>query len=314
MSFVHLHVHTHYSLLDGFSNIKKLVKRAKELGMPAVAISDHGTMYGVVEFYNAAKAAGVKPIIGLEGYLAPRRMTDKDAQFDKRAFHLLLLAENETGYRNLLQIASASQLEGFYYHPRVDKQFLETHSEGIIATSACMKGEVPNTILERGVETAQPLLDWYYEVFGRERFFLELQRHDIPELEQLNHQLVALGKRYNARFVATNDVHYVDRAEAKLQDILLAIQTGAVLSDPNRMRMQGDTYYFRTAEEMSALFSDVPEAITNTLEIAERCNVNLDPTGYHLPLFEVPEGFTPETYLRELCEERFKDTLSRAGG
>jgi len=303
MSFVHLHVHTHYSLLDGFSNIKKLVKRAKELGMPAVAISDHGTMYGVVEFYNAAKAAGVKPIIGLEGYLAPRRMTDKDAQFDKRAFHLLLLAENETGYRNLLQIASVSQLEGFYYHPRVDKQFLETHSEGIIATSACMKGEVPNTILERGVETAQPLLDWYYEVFGRERFFLELQRHDIPELEQLNHQLVELGKRYNARFVATNDVHYVDRSEAKLQDILLAIQTGAVLSDPNRMRMQGDTYYFRTAEEMNALFSDVPEAVANTLEIAERCNVNLDPTGYHLPLFEVPEGFTPETYLRKLCEE-----------
>ncbi len=306
MSFVHLHVHTHYSLLDGFSNIKKLVKRAKEFGMPAVAISDHGTMYGAVEFYNAAKAAGVKPIIGLEGYLAPRRMADKDAQFDKRAFHLLLLAENDIGYRNLLQIASVSQLEGFYYHPRVDKQFLETHSEGIIATSACMKGEVPNTILERGVETAQPLLDWYYEVFGRERFFIELQRHDIPELEQLNRRLIELGKRYNARFVATNDVHYVDRSEAKLQDILLAIQTGAVLSDPNRMRMQGDTYYFRSPEEMGALFSDVPESISNTLEIAERCNVNLDPNGYHLPLFEVPEGFTPETYLRELCEEGLK--------
>jgi len=307
MSFVHLHVHTHYSLLDGFSNIKKLVKRAKEYGMPAVAISDHGTMYGVVEFYNTAKANGIKPIIGLEGYLAPRRMTDKDAQFDKRAFHLLLLAENDAGYRNLLKIASASQLEGFYYHPRIDKQFLETHSEGIIATTACMKGEIPNTILERGVETAQPLLEWYYKVFGSERFFIELQRHDMPELEQLNRQLIDLGKRYNARFIATNDVHYVDREEAKLQDILLAIQTGAVLSDPNRMRMQGDTYYLRTPQEMSTLFSDVPEAIANTLEIAERCNVNLDPNGYHLPLFEVPEGYTPETYLRDLCEKGLKN-------
>ncbi len=306
MSFVHLHVHTHYSLLDGYSNIKKLVQRAKDYEMPAVAISDHGTMYGVVEFYNIAKAAGIKPIIGLESYLAPRRMTDKDVQFDKRAYHLLLLAENDIGYLNLLKIASVAQLEGFYYHPRVDKEFLAAHSEGLIATSACLKGEVPNTIMERGKESALPLLDWYFEIFGRDHFFLELQRHDMPELEQVNQDLIQLGARYGARFVATNDVHYVDRQDAHLQDILLAIQTGAVLSDPNRMRMQGDSYYLRSPEEMAALFSDIPEAIANTLEIAERCNADLDSKGYHLPLFDVPEGDTVESFLRDRCEEGLK--------
>ena len=307
MSFVHLHVHTHYSLLDGFSNIKKLVGRAKDFNMPAVAITDHGTMYGVIEFYQAAKAAGVKPIIGLEGYLATRRMTDKDAKYDKRSYHLLLMAENDTGYRNLLKIASASQLEGFYYHPRIDKEFLAAHSEGLIATSACLKGEVPTTIRERGIETAQPLLDWYFEIFGRDRFFLELQRHDMQELEQVNQELINFGPRYQARYIATNDVHYVDRKDARSQDILLALQTGAVLSDPNRMHMQGDSYYFRSPEEMADLFKDVPESISNTLEIAERCNVDLDPHGYHLPLFEVPEGETAQSFLLGLCEAGLKD-------
>jgi DNA polymerase-3 subunit alpha len=307
MSFVHLHVHTHYSLLDGFSKIKKLVKRTKELGMPAVAITDHGTMFGVIEFYQAAKAVGVKPIIGLEGYLSPRRMTDKDAQFDKRASHILLLAENQTGYQNLLKIASASQLKGFYYHPRIDKPFLAQHSEGIIASSACLKGEIPTTIMQRGIETAIPLLDWYFDVFGKDRFYLELQRHDIPELEQVNKDLIEIGKRYNARFIATNDVHYVDREDARLQDILLAIQTGAVLTDQNRMRMNGDTYYLRSPQEMAELFSFSPSSITNTVDIAERCNVNLEPSGYHLPLFEVPDGETTQTYLKKLCDKGLKE-------
>ena len=303
MSFVHLHVHTHYSLLDGFSNIKKLVKRTKELGMPAVAITDHGTMFGVIEFYDAAKAAGVKPIIGLEGYLSPRGMKDKDAQLDKRSSHLLLLAENDTGYRNLLKIASASQLDGFYYHPRIDKDFLQSHSKGLIASSACIKGEVPTKILERGKKAAQEALDWYMQVFGPERFYLELQRHNIRELDDVNKALFDLRERYHARFIATNDVHYVDREDARNQDILLAIQTGAVLSDPTRMRMQGDSYYLRSPAEMAELFADIPEALGTTLEIAERCNVSLDREGYHLPLFEVPEGYSPESYLRELCEE-----------
>jgi DNA polymerase-3 subunit alpha len=303
MPFTHLHVHTHYSLLDGFSNIKKLVKRAKELEMSSLAITDHGTMFGVIEFYRAAKSAGVKPIIGLEAYMSPRGMKDKDAQLDKRANHLLLLAENDTGYKNLLQIASASQLDGFYYHPRVDKEFLKTHSEGLIASSACLKGEIPAKIMERGSEAAREALDWYMGVFGPDRFFLELQRHDIRELDDVNKTLVELRQRYNARFIATNDVHYIERADARSQDILLAIQTGAMLNDPSRFHMQGDTYYLRSPQEMASLFSDFPEALTNTEEIAERCNVNLDPKGYHLPLFEVPEGYTAETYLLELCEE-----------
>ena len=275
--------------------------------MPAVAITDHGTMFGVVEFYRAAKTAGVKPIIGVEGYISPRRMTDKDAQFDKRASHILLLAENETGYQNLLKIASASQLEGFYYHPRIDKPFLEQHSEGIIASSACLKGEIPTTIMQRGIETAIPLLDWYFDVFGKDHFYLELQRHDIPELEQVNKDLIEVGKRYNAKFIATNDVHYVDKEDARLQDILLAIQTGAVLTDQNRMRMNGDTYYLRSPQEMAELFSFSPSSIANTVDIAERCNVNLDPSGYHLPLFEVPEGETTQSYLRKLCDKGLKE-------
>jgi len=306
MSFVHLHVHTEYSLLDGFSNIKKLVARTKEMGMPAVAITDHGVMYGVVEFFNSAKEAGVKPIIGMEGYMAERGMKEKDPQFDKRSSHILLLAENMTGYRNLLKIASAAQLEGFYYHPRIDKDFLSQHADGLIVTSACMKGEIPTKILRRGDEEALKVLDWYFEVFGPDRFFLELQRHDIDELEQVNAKLYELGKRYNAKYVATNDVHYVNQADARLQDTLLAIQTGALLSDPKRMRMNGDTYYLKSPQEMAALFSEFPDAITNTLEIAERCNVDLDRTGYHLPNFTVPEGHSPQSYLRMLCEEGLK--------
>lgn len=303
MSFVHLHVHSQYSLLDGFSDLKKLTARVKELGMPAVALTDHGTMYGVIEFYNAAKANGIKPIIGLEAYMSARGMKDRDGKLDKRSHHLLLLAENQTGYHNLLQIASAAQLEGFYYYPRIDHDFLEKHSEGLICTSGCLSAEIPHAMRDKGPEEARRLLDWYYSVFGQDRFFLELQSHKIPELEEYNRQLLLLGKRYNANYIATNDAHYINQEDARLQDILLAIQTGALLSDPNRMRMSVNTFYLRSPEEMAALFSDVPEAISNTLLIAERCNVDLSNKGYHLPLFTVPEGHTAETFLRKLCEE-----------
>jgi len=304
--FAHLHVHTEYSLLDGFSNIKKLVNRVKELNMSSVAITDHGTMFGVVEFFSTARDAGVKPIIGLETYVAARGMSDRDAQLDKHSFHLLLLAENEVGYRNLLQIASAAQLEGFYYYPRVDHDFLAAHAEGLIATTSCMSGEVPRAILRKGAESGRQLLDWYYSVFGAENFFIELQSHDLPELEAINKTLLDLGKRYNARYLATNDVHYIDKGDARLQDIMLSIQTGSLLSDPNRMRMHGDTYYLRSPSEMAALFPGQPDALANTLLVAERCNVELIHKGYHLPKFEVPEGFTPESYLRQLCEEGLK--------
>lgn len=306
MSFVHLHVHSEYSLLDGFSNIKKLVERAAALGMPAVGLTDHGTMFGVIDFYNAAKKAGVKPIIGIESYLAPRGIASRDPQFDKKATHLLLLAENQTGYQNLLRLASQAQLDGFYYYPRVDHEILAAHSEGLIVTSGCMSAEVPRLIADGNLEAAQKQLDWYYDTFGKDNFFLELQSHDIPELDRINRQLIDLGRRYEARFVATNDVHYINPEDARYQDIMLAIQTGCLLSDNNRMRMTDNTYYLRTPEEMARVFADVPEAISNTLLVAERCNVDLGFKGYHLPEFDVPDGCEVDTYLRGLCEEGLK--------
>lgn len=303
MSFVHLHVHSEYSLLDGFSKIKKLTRRAQEMGMPAIALTDHGTMFGVIEFYNTVKAAGLKPIIGLEAYLAPRSMRERDPKLDKTASHLLLLAENETGYRNLLKIATAAQLEGFYYFPRIDSEFLESHSEGLICTTGCMSAEIPRVLLAQEGNKARQKLDWYYEVFGPDRFFVELQQHNIPEIAALNRSLLELGSRYKLRTVATNDVHYVDAGDARYQDILLAIQTGALLQDTGRFRMTDASYYLRSPQEMAALFAEVPEALSNTLLIAERCNVDLSPKGYHLPDFTVPEGYTPQSYLRQLCEE-----------
>jgi DNA polymerase III subunit alpha len=306
MSFAHLHVHTEYSMLDGFSNIKKLVKRVKELDMPAVAITDHGTMFGVIDFFNAAKKEGVKPIIGVEAYMAARGMADRDPKLDRSSFHLLLLAENETGYKNLLKISSAAQLDGFYYYPRIDRDFLAAHSEGIICTSGCMSAEIPRALLNDQPEEAVKRMNWYYDVFGPDHFFVELQQHNIKEITDLNRKLVEMGARYSARYIATNDVHYINQGDARYQDILLAIQTQALLSEKDRMRMTDDSYYLRTPLEMSQLFAEVPEALSNTLLIAERCNVDLSFKGYHLPDFPVPDGFTAETRLRYLCEEGAK--------
>jgi len=303
MSFAHLHVHTEYSLLDGFSNIKKLVSRVKEMDMPAVAITDHGTMFGVIDFYNAAQQEGIKPIIGLEAYMAARGMSDRDARLDKKSYHLLLLAENETGYRNLLQIASAAQLNGFYYFPRIDHDFLASHSEGLICTTGCMSAEIPRALLDENPQEAVRRMNWYYDVFGKDRFFVELQQHNIKEITDLNRRLVEMGARYSARYVATNDVHYINPDDARLQDIMLAIQTNTVLSDPARMRMTDDSYYLRTPQEMSQLFAEVPEALSNTLLIAERCNVDLSFKGYHLPEFPVPEGYDTQSYLRHICDQ-----------
>ena len=301
--FVHLHVHTQYSLLDGFSHIDKLMKRAKELEMPALGITDHGTMFGVIDFFNAAQNEGIKPIIGVEAYLSKRGMKDKEGQLDRSSTHLLLLAENMTGYKNLLKISSAAQLEGFYYSPRIDHEFLAQHSEGIICTSGCMGAEIPQSLLKDNPEEAKRKLDWYYDVFGPENFFLELQSHDIPEIPKLNKDLLALGERYKANFVATNDVHYVDQSDARLQDIMLCVQTSSLLNDPKRMRMSDNSYYLKPGSEMKALFANVPEAISNSLLIAERCNVDLSTDGYVLPEFEVPAGFTDKTYLRDLCDK-----------
>jgi DNA polymerase-3 subunit alpha len=301
-SFVHLHTHTVYSLLDGFSNIKKLVKRAKEMDMPALAITDHGTMFGAIEFYKAALEAGVKPIIGVETYMASRRMQDRDSKLDKKSSHLLLLAENEVGYKNLLKITSAAQTDGFYYFPRIDHEFLAEHSEGLIATSGCMSAEIPRQLLDEKPEEAVRKMNWYYDVFGPDRFYVELQQHNITELVDLNKKLVELGAKYSAKFVATNDVHYIEPDDAQYQDVLLAIQTGKLLSDPDRMRYDSPTFYLRSPQEMSQLFKEIPEAISNTVEIAERCNLDLGKKGYHLPEFPVPDGYTGSSYLRYLCE------------
>ena len=279
--------------------------------MEHVAITDHGTMFGVIDFYKAAKAEGIKPIIGLEAYMAARTMKDKDSKLDRTSSHLLLLAENETGYRNLLKIASAAQMEGFYYYPRIDHEFLAAHSDGLICTSGCMSAEIPRALLNENPQEAVKKWDWYSEVFGRDRFFVELQQHNIKEITDLNNKLLSLGARYDARYIATNDVHYVNQADARLQDILLAIQTNSTLNDPDRMKMTDDSYYLRSPLEMSKIFSEVPDALSNTLLIAERCNVDLGFKGYHLPEFTVPEGYTPESYLRALCQEgakiKFKD-------
>jgi DNA polymerase-3 subunit alpha len=303
MSFVHLHVHTEYSLLDGFSNIHKLVESTHQMGMPAIAITDHGTMFGVIEFYNAATQVGVKPIIGLETYVAARSIKEHDPQEDKKSTHLLLLAENEAGYRNLLQIASIAQLEGFYYYPRIDHDVLAGHAQGLVATSGCMSAEIPRLLQQGQHKQADKLLGWYYDVFGQDNFFIELQQHDIPELPAVNKQLLELGKRHNSHYVATNDVHYIEKSDARLQDILLAIQTGSLLSDPRRMRMTDDSYYLRSPQEMASLFPETPEALSNTLLIAERCNLDLGFKGYHLPEFDVPAGYTADTFLRQLCEQ-----------
>jgi len=300
--FVHLHVHTEYSLLDGLSSPEALTQRAAELGMPALAITDHGALYGVVEFYRAAQKAGIKPIIGMEAYLAPRTIRDRDAAKDRKPYHLLLLAQNQTGYQNLLRLATIAMLEGYYYKPRVDKQVLARHSEGLIVTSGCGSSEIPRLIREGRLEEARRAVAWYRDVFPG-RFFLELQEHDLPELDEVNRQVLALAREFDLPLIATNDVHYALREQAPVHDILLCIGTGKALSDPNRMRYEGDSYYLRSPEEMAHLFAEVPEALTNTLRIAEMCHVELDFDHYHLPSFQVPEGHTPQSYLRVLCEE-----------
>ncbi|MDW8069840.1 MAG: DNA polymerase III subunit alpha [Anaerolineae bacterium] len=303
--FVHLHVHSEYSLLDGLAHIPDLVDRASALGMPALALTDHGAMYGAIEFYRTAQSRGIKPIIGLEIYLTPlgRRMHDREANIDDKRFHLLLLAQNNTGYQNLLKIASAAQLEGFYYRPRIDREFLVEHSAGLIATTSCAAGEIPRLLMQGQEEKARERLEWWVEVFGRERFLIELQEHNIPELSAANRQLVRWARELGLRLIATNDVHYVKQSDAHYHDVLLCVQTGELLKQPNRMRMSDDSYYMKSAAEMAAIFGELPESLTNTLAVAEMCELDLTPQGYHLPRFQVPEGHDAASFLRHLVEE-----------
>lgn len=307
MSFTHLHVHTEYSLLDGSSKIKEITKRAAELGMDSLAITDHGVMYGVIDFYKAAKEAGIKPILGCEVYVAPGSRFDKEAGTGEDKYnHLVLLAENNTGYQNLMKIVSRGFTEGFYYKPRVDKELLREFHEGIIATSACLAGEVQRYLARGMYEEAKRVALYYQDIFGKDNFFLELQDHGIAEQHYVNPQLLRMSEETGIELICTNDVHYTYADDADAHDILLCIQTGKKVTDENRMRYTGGQYYLKSPEEMAELFKYAPQAVANTEKIAERCNVEIEFGVTKLPKFAVPQGYTSWTYLNYLCYEGLK--------
>jgi len=298
LMFTHLHVHTEYSLLDGMCRIPQLVARAKELGMDSLAITDHGAMYGAIWFYLAAKEAGIKPIIGCEVYVAPNSRFSRNVS-DKSNYHLILLAKNQVGYRNLIQLVTKAHLEGFYYRPRVDKELLEQHHQGLIALSGCTSGEVSRLILEGRLQEAKQAALWYQQTFGD--FYLEIQRHPIPEVEQINQFLIPMSDELGIPLVATNDVHYINQEDAPAHDLLLCIGTNSSIYDEKRVKMAGDFFYLRSPQEMMELYQDIPQALENTESIAEKCNLKLEFGRLHLPEIELPEGRTADQFLADLC-------------
>jgi DNA polymerase-3 subunit alpha len=298
--FAHLHVHTEYSLLDGMCRIPQLIERTKELGMDSLAITDHGAMYGVIDFYVAAREAGIKPIIGCEVYVAETDCHSREPAH-KNHYHLTLLAKNEKGYRNLLQLVTKSHLEGFYYKPRVDKELLKLHHDGLVALSGCAHGELARLILEGRSDELAKTASWYKEVFGD--YYLEIQRHPIPELEQINHELISLSTKLNIPPVATFDVHYVDKKDAPAHELLLCIQTNTSVYDEKRLKMAGDFFYLKSPEEVEQLFADLPQAVENTQAIADMCQLELDFTKLHLPHVELPQGKKADDFLAELCRQ-----------
>ena len=307
MSFVHLHVHTEYSLLDGACRIKSMMDRVKELGQDAIAITDHGVMYGCIDFYKAAKAAGIKPIIGCEVYVARRGMDDKIHGIDNDAYHLVLLCKDRKGYENLCYMVSQSFIRGFYSKPRVDLALLEQYHEGLIATSACLAGAIPQRLMEEDYEAAKTYALEMSRIFGKEHFYLELQDHGIEEQRVVNQGLMRISRETGLPLVVTNDAHYLRKEDAVMQDVLLCVQTGKTVDDPNRMRFQTEEFYLKSEAELSALFPNCPEALENTVKIARRCNVEFVFNEYHLPAFPVPEGFTNEEYFRKLCMDGFRE-------
>ncbi|MDO5311198.1 MAG: DNA polymerase III subunit alpha, partial [Clostridia bacterium] len=311
MSFVHLHTHTAYSLLDGEGTIPRLVDRAAELGQTALAITDHGNMYGVIDFYEYARSKGIKPILGCEVYVAARSRFDKTHEYDSQSCHLILLAENETGYKNLMKLVSAGFIDGFYYRPRIDMEILREHNEGIIALSACMSGVLSRQLLAGNYAEAKRRAEEFLEIFGRDRYFIELQDHGILEQKKLNRELISIAEELGIDLVATNDIHYVEREDAEYQDVLMCIQMGKTVDDEERMKMDCDQLYLKSEEEMAELFSYVPQALENTAKIAERCNVEIEFGKLHLPKFDIPNGQTSEEYLRDLVQqglaERYPD-------
>ncbi|PIS13275.1 MAG: DNA polymerase III subunit alpha [Candidatus Tagabacteria bacterium CG09_land_8_20_14_0_10_41_14] len=298
--FVHLHTHSHYSLLDGLAKVPNLVNEAVENKMSALALTDHGNMHGIIQFYKKAIAAEIKPILGTEAYIAPRGMRQKEAGIDAKPYHLILLAKNEEGYKNLLKLTSAAHIEGFYYKPRMDKELLAKYSKGLIASTACLGGEIPRLLLSEKYEQAQKTAEEYQNIFGKDSFFLEIQHHPtVPNYDLVNKRVVELGKKMNIPVIATQDIHYLKKEDAAAQDALLAIQTNSLMKDHNRLTMKNDDYSFRSTEEMASLFKDVPEAIENTVKIAEKCNVELNLGEWIFPKFEIPGGKNAEAYLRE---------------
>ena len=301
--FTHLHVHTEYSLLDGLCRINQVIEKAKELGMKSLAITDHGNMHGVIDFYMAAKEAGIKAILGCEVYVAPSSRHNKTAS-DKNPYHLTLLAKNRRGYQNLITMVTRSHLEGFYYKPRVDQELLTEYHEGIIAMSGCLHGQLSRLILENSMEEAMSVARWYQNIFAD--YYLEIQRHPMPELEKVNTGLLAISSQLNIPIVATSDVHYVNKEDASIQELLLCIQTNTSVHDEKRMKMAGDFFYLKSSAEMESVFADLPQALENTQKIAELCQLELEFGRLHLPKINIPEDKTADEYLADLCWNGFK--------
>jgi DNA polymerase III subunit alpha len=308
--FAHLHLHTEYSLLDGMGRSKEYAARAGELGIQHVAVTDHGVMYGAMEWYRTATAAGLHPIIGVEAYLAEGSARARE----RKSYHLLLLAENETGYRNLLKLSTLAQLEGYYYRPRMDLEMLAEYGSGIIATSACLGGPVANNFLHDRPDAARDYAGKLAEIFGPGRFFIELQDHGVADQIRVNGDLIALARTLDLPVVATNDVHYCRQEDAPAQDLLVCIQTNTTLNDPKRMRSESDQLFLKSPEEMSRVFQDVPEAVSNTIRIAEMCTLDLEFRGYHLPEFPIPSGYTADSYLESLCREGLQGRYGHVTG
>src|SRR5262245_55941027 len=303
--FVHLHLHTEYSLLDAICRLDKLMDKAHELKFSSLALTDHGVLYGAVDFYRAARDHGIKPIIGCEVYVAPGSRLEKKSSTGGRDVynHLVLLAQDQVGYKNLIKLATSAHLEGYYYKPRIDKELLAQHREGLVVLSGCLASEIPEAITRDELPRAREAIDWFKQIFGPENFYLELQNHGIPEQAKVNRHLIPWAKEFGLKCVATNDVHYIERKHWQAHDCLICIGTQSMLADPKRMRYVQEQFYLRSAEEMKALFAEVPGAVQNTLEVAEKCNVEFDFKTLHYPVFQPPELFSREGYLRHLLAE-----------
>lgn len=302
-NFVHLHVHSEFSLLDGANKIKELPVRAKELGMDAIAITDHGVMFGVIDFYKACKANGVKPIIGCEVYVAPRTRFDKEPNIDNKYNHLILLAKNEIGYKNLSKLVSLGFVDGYYYKPRIDKEILEKYHEGLVCCSACLAGELPQSILRGTMEEAEEVALWYKKLFG-EDYYIEVQANSLREQIVVNQKLIQLSRKLGIKIVATNDAHYLTKEDYYNHEVLLCIQTGKRMTDEDRMSFETNDFYIKSPEEMAEYFKNIPDAIENTVEIANKCNVEFEFGHTILPNYDVPDGFeTHYDYLKKLCDD-----------